>query len=479
MLTKKRLALATLFGVLILGIAIFFIVKPNQRDIKKAAIRGHIDKILSLSGKLTDEEKQIYFDNYFALGKYEIAPDEELTDFGTPEELQYMREHVQALFRENPDLEVPPHSHANGQGHEHAYQKQAEKQEELAHINAAIEDVKASDAPEGAKKALLNILNHRRGVLMDDGKRFREMVEIAEKIKETEPDVIGLNWDGREYKRVYAHHLEVERRQYHYPDGTIETESVAHYYGSTDRELGPALEKYADELENIPPWETPPEPPEHPELRYMLTVKDIYLDSAGKEIAKDIYLDSAGKEIRNPAEQTSEPLDDTGDTSETVQATDTSTDILSELAQKYKESRSITGEEVSSWQEELRALEATEREELRAIFEKGVGIPLEQFMEMSDTELEAEFQKQFSISPIETGFEKALEERAMSTQNAPLRPGNDMESSLREKYSTFRFRRAMATLNHHGPEEGIRRLQEIDPEMAADVKKFQKQDREE
>lgn len=465
MLTKKRISIVSILGVLTIGLVIFFIAEPNQRDIKKAAIRGHIDKILSLSGKLTDEEKQIYFDNYFALEKYEIAPDEELTDFATPAELQHIQEHVQALFRENPDLEVPPHSHANGQGHEHAYQKHAEKQEELAHINAAIEDVKASDAPEGAKNALLNILNHRRDVLMDDGTRAREMDQILNEIMKTEPDVVGLEWDGREYKRVYAHHLEVERRQYHYPDGTIETESVAHHYGSTDRELGPALEKYADELENIPPWETPPEPPEHPELRYMLTVKDIYLDSAGKE-------------IRNPAEQMSEPPDDTGDTSETVQATDTSTDILSELAQKYKESRSITGEEVSSWQEELRALEAAEREELRALFEKGVGIPLDQFMEMSDTELEAEFQKQFSSSPSEAHFENELEERAMSTQNAPLRPGNDMESSLREKYSTFRFRRAMATLNHHGPEEGIRRLQEIDPEIAADVKKFQKQQEE-
>ncbi len=462
MLTKKRISIVSILGVLTIGLVIFFIAKPNQRDIDKAAIRGHIDKILSLSGKLTEEEKQIYFDNFFALGKYELTPDEEFTDFATPEELQRIQEHVQALFRENPDLEIPPHSHANGQGHEHAYQKQAEKQEELAHINAAIEDVKASDAPEGAKNALLNILNHRRDVLMDDGTRAREMDQILNEIMKTEPDVVGLEWDGRKYNRVYAHHLEVERRQYHYPDGTIETESVARSYGSTDRELGPALDKYAEELENTPPWETPPEPPEHPELRYMLTVKDIYLDSAGKE-------------IRNPAEQTSEPLDDTGDMSEIVQATDTSTDILSELAQKYQESR-ITGEEVSSWQEELRALEAAEREELRAIFEKGVGIPLDQFMEMSDAEIEAEFQKQFSISPSETDFEKALEERAMSAQTAAPTPGNDMESSLQEKYSTFRFRRAMATLNLHGPEEGIRRLQQIDPEIAADVKKFQQQD---
>ena len=461
MLTKKRIALATLFGVLILGITIFFIAKPNQRDINKAAIRGHIDKILALSGKLTPEEKQIYFDNYFALGKYVLSPDEELTDFATPEEQERMQAHVQALYRQNPDLQLPPHGHAHGTGHEHAYQQQVDKQEELAHINAAIEDVKASDAPEGAKEALLNILNHRRGVLMDDGKRAREMEKVLEEIMKNEPDVVGLRWNAHGYKRVYAHYLDVEFRRYHHPDGTIEIDFAGGGQGSTDPKLGAALYKYLEDLNNTPFLETPPEPPKHPELRY--TVK-----------YEDIYVDGAGKEIPNPSLETSEP---TGDMSETVQATDTSTDIPSELLQEYPEPL-ITEEEVSSWQEELRALEAAEREELRAIFEKGVGIPLEQFMEMSDTELEAEFQKQFSISPIETGFEKALEERAMSTQNAPLRPGNDMESSLREKYSTFRFRRAMATLNHHGPEEGIRRLQEIDPEMAADVKKFQQQDRE-
>ena len=465
MLTKKRIALATLFGVFILAITIFFIAKPNQNDIDKAAIRGHLDKIHSLSGKLTETEKQVFFDNFFALEKYELTPDEEITDFLTPEEQTRIQEHVQALIRENPDLELPPHSHAHGQGHEHAYQKHAEKQEELAHINATIEDVKASDAPEGAKNAILNILNHRRGVLMDDGKRAREMDQVLKELMKNEPDVVGLEWDAHGYKRVYAHELHVKKLRRHYPDGTVEEEYAGGSYGSTDSELGPALQKYMKELENTPPSEKLPEPPQHKDLRYTVEYEDVYLDGAGKEIS-------------DPSLETSEPTDNTDDTAETVHTAEPSTETPPELPQEYPESRIIEEEEVSSWQEELRALAAAEHEELRALFEKGVGIPLERFMEMSDAEIEAEFQKQFSISPIETGFEKALEERAMSTQNAPLRPGNDMESSLREKYSTFRFRRAMATLNHHGPEEGIRRLQEIDPEMAADVKKFQQQDRE-
>ena len=456
MLTKKRISIVSILGVFAIGLAILFSPKPNPRDTDKAAIRGHIENILSLSGKLTDAEKQIYFDNYFALGKYELAPDEELTDFATPEEIERLQKHVQALYRENPDLELPPHSHAHGPGHEHVYQqhaeKQAKKQAELTHINEAIADVKASDAPEGAKAAILSILNHRRGVLMDDGTRAREMDQILNEIIKTEPDVVGLNWDGREYKRIYANQLAINKVREHYPDGTIHEHYRGGTYGAADPKLGQAIEKHIEALENTPPWETPPEPPQHPDLHYTVAYEDIYLDSEGKEIP-------------NPAEQTSEPPDDTGDTSETAQTTDPSTETLSEFAQEYPEPR-ITEEEVTSWQEELRALEAAEREELRALFEKGVGIPLDQFMEMSDAELEAEFQ-----------IEKELEKHVGAPQTAPP-PGNDMESSLQEKYSTFRFRRAMATLNHHGPEEGIRRLQEIDPEIAADLKKFQQQQEE-
>ena len=185
---------------------------------------------------------------------------------------------------------------------------------------------------------------------------------------------------------------------------------------------------------------------------------------------KDIYVDEAGKEIRNPPQHTSEP---TADTSDAVQTTERSAETLSETEfyQKYPEPL-ITEEEVALWQKELRALEAAEREEIRAIFEKGIGIPLERFMEMSDTEIETEFQKQFSISPSKLHFEKELEKRVGAPQATPPTLGNDMESRLQEKYSTFRFRRAMATLNHYGPEEGIRRLQEIDPEVAKDVEGF-------
>ena len=265
---------------------------------------------------------------------------------------------------------------------------------------------------------------------------------------ENEPDVVGFRWDAHGYERVYAHHLDVEKRNVHYPDGTIEPYYVVRRFGSTDEKLGPALHKYAEELENTQPWETPPELPQHPDLRYSI-------------VEKDIYRDGAGQKIPIPSEQTP-----TADTSDAPQTADTPADPLSEISQAYPEPL-ITEEEMTSWQEEFKALEAAELEELRILFEKGVGIPLERFMEMSDAEIEAEFQKQRSMAPSDLHFEKAPEKQAMSPQTTP--PGNDMESSLREKYSSFRFRRAIATLNHHGSEEGLRRLQEIDPEVAKDA----------
>jgi len=201
MLTKKRIRLAALFGICILGLAmIFFISQPKQTE--REVIRGHFDKILSLSGELTPEEKQICFDIFSALDKYELPPDKDVSDYAPPEELERLQAHLEELLRQNPDLQLPSHGHAHGSGHEHVYQKQTQKQEELANINAAIEDVKASDAAEGAKAALLNSLEHRRGALMDDGSRAREMERVAEKIMETEPDVVGLKWDAHGYKRI-------------------------------------------------------------------------------------------------------------------------------------------------------------------------------------------------------------------------------------------------------------------------------------
>jgi len=53
-----------------------------------------------------------------------------------------------------------------------------------------------------------------------------------------------------------------------------------------------------------------------------------------------------------------------------------------------------------------------------------------------------------------------------------LPPGVSIENTLREQFSPDRFNRAMDTLNRYGPQEGLRRLKESDPEVAARVERL-------
>lgn len=54
-----------------------------------------------------------------------------------------------------------------------------------------------------------------------------------------------------------------------------------------------------------------------------------------------------------------------------------------------------------------------------------------------------------------------------------------LEVSLKARFSSERFDRAMDTLNRYGPEEGLRRLRENDPEVAKEVEKARDHNRQE
>lgn len=51
-------------------------------------------------------------------------------------------------------------------------------------------------------------------------------------------------------------------------------------------------------------------------------------------------------------------------------------------------------------------------------------------------------------------------------------PGVSIENPLREQFSPDRFKRAVDILNRYGPQEGLRRLKESDPEVAAKVERL-------
>ena len=75
----------------------------------------------------------------------------------------------------------------------------------------------------------------------------------------------------------------------------------------------------------------------------------------------------------------------------------------------------------------------------------------------SDAELEKKFAEQLAPDAL-----KLLE---LPTEENP-------ETTLRERFSPERFNRAMQTLGRHGPEEGLRKLKETDPELAQQVERL-------
>ena len=76
----------------------------------------------------------------------------------------------------------------------------------------------------------------------------------------------------------------------------------------------------------------------------------------------------------------------------------------------------------------------------------------------TDVDIEAELENQFltEIPELPTGerFEESL------------------EKVLRDRFNPDRFHRAMETLNRYGPKEGMRKLQESDPEIATHVERL-------
>ena len=65
--------------------------------------------------------------------------------------------------------------------------------------------------------------------------------------------------------------------------------------------------------------------------------------------------------------------------------------------------------------------------------------------------------------------EKILTE--LSPEPPAFPTGEELETALRERFSPERFERAMTTLERYGPEEGLRRLREADPEIAKQLER--------
>lgn len=88
---------------------------------------------------------------------------------------------------------------------------------------------------------------------------------------------------------------------------------------------------------------------------------------------------------------------------------------------------------------------------------------------MTDTEIEAVIEKALTAQPSDV-----LTNQRADTQGEIQ--GN-LEATLREQFSSERFDRAMSTLERYGPEEGLRRLRENDPEIAKRIERHRTRSR--
>ena len=432
----------------ILGGTFFFFHNRDARIHKEA--QTHIDNLFSLSGKLSAEEKQAFISETQALAKL-LEPHYKNGDQSLPfisdAELARIQKHTTALIQENPELSI--HAHGPREAHRHGYEtghgeNHAWISEELANINATIEEVKASNVSAGAKEALLSVLEHRRSFLMNHEKDTADSEQKLQEFREKDPTIIGVRKSHitGEYTPLSPNMLTLTIHSYTREDGTVGDMYVPTYSHATDPDVAKILDPYLEALETLPPSEVPP-PPEHKDLR--LTIK--YAANYGKEIDEEMTDES----LQTPEQFPEQFVETSEDASTETDHSDAYPDPI------------ITAEKVDAWQRALENIqESTDGEmaEIRQSFEDAIGIPIDRLLEMTD----AEFSKYFS--------EAELEKQMMPSAPMDVSIEDNFDTELRRHFSPKRVNQAMQTLERYGPEEGLRKLKAVDPEMSTHLERI-------
>ena len=89
------------------------------------------------------------------------------------------------------------------------------------------------------------------------------------------------------------------------------------------------------------------------------------------------------------------------------------------------------------------------------------------------TTLETSARAPMTDAEIEAPIEKSL---TPQPPDIPSEIQSKLETTLSAQFSSERFERAMSTLERYGPEEGLRRLRENDPEVAKQVEQYRKRE---
>ena len=444
MLSKRKVIVLSILSFVVIGIAFIFWI-PNQQISGEA--QAHLDNLYSLSGKLTTEEKRVYFDNTFALEKLS-GQQKRLPEI----EMEKIRDHLRELIIENPDLVLSAqeydqrygHIVGHTHGHPHGEDLQQEIQNALEQVNAAIVELEASDVPDGVKESLRSILNLRRSGLLGSDSENEKLKHIWIEFLKSDPDVTGVTKDARtgEYIPTFANMLRVYRRRTHQVDGTVDDEFTGLTWSSNSQKNQAAIEAYKTALEMTPPWETPPAPPDIKGLRFSVEYEDVNVN-AEEDIIPDKTEQPKG--ASNPIPHVP----------------------ISEKETKAEEVWTGITDDVFSWQDSLNDIDDPQTQgEITIFLKEALGVSFAQFLEMSDAEIEEKLRNVFA--PTETDDEKIKD--LLMTHQHPMSDTTTFESNLQSKlsknFSQLRTMRAIATINQLGPKKGLQRLKEVDPEVA-------------
>lgn len=103
--------------------------------------------------------------------------------------------------------------------------------------------------------------------------------------------------------------------------------------------------------------------------------------------------------------------------------------------------------------------------------EESTALGTSQRATMTDAEIMVEIEKSLTSQPPDI----SINERPDTSSKVH----SNLETTLKSQFSSERFERAMSTLERYGPEEGLRRLRESDPEVAKQVEKVRHHNRQE
>ena len=272
-------------GILIIGVICVVAVTGilyfrNSRIKISDEVVPHLEKLYSLSGELTPEQKQEYVDAMTFIETYNNQ-----TPLPTAE-AKRVAQHADELALSNPEIfllaDIINSNVAHGHPHgEHLTEEEKIKKKldvidaSIAHFKKHIADGDIS--PENAEN-FLNFLETIRENTANPVMTELEYVQRLIEVQKTDPDIVGFktNLFTREVTNVYPNMITIRMRRIHEPDGTFKEEYSGNFSNFSDEVIQQDVQAYVEKLSQLPPGEEPPPQPEHEGLRFQVVYKDIY-----------------------------------------------------------------------------------------------------------------------------------------------------------------------------------------------------------